>query len=59
MNEISKPIHVHGGHEHANESSCCGGADAKAKPQAMPADKAAPAGDTNTKPAKPSGCCCG
>ena len=60
MNDMSKPAHVHGDHEHAHGGSCCGGnAEAKAKPLAMPTDKAAPANDTKTTPAKSSGCCCG
>jgi hypothetical protein len=60
MNDLSKPAHFHNDHEHAQGGGCCGGgADAKAKPLAVPADKAAPADDTGTKPAKLSGCCCG
>lgn len=60
MNDMSKPAHVHGDHERAIGGSCCGGsAESKANPLAMPTDKAAPANDTKTTPAKSSGCCCG
>ncbi|MDO8986427.1 hypothetical protein [Cypionkella sp.] len=61
MNEISKLAHSHSGHDHAHDGSCCGGADAKAKPQAAPSDKATDgqASDTKTKPAGSTGCCGG
>ena len=63
MNEISKLAHSHSGHDHTHDGSCCGGAssDAKAKPQAAPADKATDgqASDTKTKPAGSTGYCGG
>ena len=61
MNEISKPAHSHFGQDHSHSGSCCGGSDAKAKPQATPADKATEAQvtDSKTKPAGSSGCCKG
>lgn len=64
MNQILKPAHSHSGHaqsdSHSATGGCCGGAEAKVKPQAT-ADAApqTPAADTKTKPAGSSGCCCG
>ena len=63
MNEISKPARPHSDHGHVNGGSCCGGgnAETKAKSQTAPVDKApeAQSGETETKPAGSSGCCCG
>tara|TARA_R110001606_G_scaffold120063_2_gene251563 strand:+ start:254 stop:433 length:180 start_codon:yes stop_codon:yes gene_type:complete len=58
MTEISKPLGPQDGHDHAQGGGCCGGA--KAKPQAVPAEKAtdAPEGGIKAKPAGSSGCCC-
>ncbi len=61
MTEISKPLQPQDGHDYAQGGGCCGGAEAKAKPQVVSADKAtdAPESGTKTKPAGSSGCCCG
>jgi len=64
MDETSKPVNSHSGHNSPHGGSCCsggGGADSKANLQAVPAEKTTDvsAGSAKTKPAESSGCCGG